>query len=205
MNRPRCRIRSRILWCLALAYLLTFTALLLFLQRGSPRQQTNSAIHHMRSEIHRHDNDDASPLLSTSRSYKSDSPACHPHFLSFSSTLQSSPASTSTTLDRFKVHHVMFCAHSLRQGLSFSSLTAIFEPTLLPQAGGKSLHDYFARVAKHHRLDFQAVEWTEAEDPGERDDTFYVTHLREPVSILVGIFPCCLCALVCSSSSYRLS
>jgi hypothetical protein len=103
MNRPRCRIRSRILWCLALAYLLTFTALLLFLQRGSPRQQTNSAIHHLRSEIHRHDNDDASPLLSTSRSYKSDSPACHPHFLSFSPTLKS--FHNSTKLSRIYFYH----------------------------------------------------------------------------------------------------
>ena len=41
------------------------------------------------------------------------------------------------------------------------------------------------KVAVHHGLQFAVTEYDMAEDPGSHDDaTFYVTHLREPVSRL---------------------
>lgn len=41
------------------------------------------------------------------------------------------------------------------------------------------------KVAAHHGLQFAVTEYDMAEDPGSHDDaTFYVTHLREPVSRL---------------------
>jgi len=43
---------------------------------------------------------------------------------------------------------------------------------------------YFQKVAAHHGLEFASDEFTAAEDPGSADETtFYVTHLREPVSL----------------------
>ena len=42
---------------------------------------------------------------------------------------------------------------------------------------------YFEKVAAHHGLIFASTEYEAAEKPGSRDDTFYVTNLREPVSL----------------------
>lgn len=48
---------------------------------------------------------------------------------------------------------------------------------------GTNLRRYFRKVAAHHGLQFAVTEFDVAEDPGSYDDaTFYVTHLREPVS-----------------------
>ena len=53
---------------------------------------------------------------------------------------------------------------------------------------GTNLKDYFKRVAAHHGLEFASMEFEMAEDPGSYDDaTFYVTHLREPVSGLIRV------------------
>ncbi len=55
---------------------------------------------------------------------------------------------------------------------------------------GTNLRRYLQKVAKHHGLEFEVLEYGMAEDPGTRDydddddddgATFYVTHLREPV------------------------
>lgn len=42
---------------------------------------------------------------------------------------------------------------------------------------------YFEKVAKHHGLEFASTEYLGSELPGSHDEsTFYVTHLRDPVS-----------------------
>ncbi len=51
------------------------------------------------------------------------------------------------------------------------------------KAGGTSLANYFSGVADHYGIEFDQGEWIEAEEPGTHElPTFYVTHLREPVS-----------------------
>ena len=81
------------------------------------------------------------------------SPACHPHFQS---------ASFNNNATKFKR---MYFYHARK-------------------AGGTSMANYLAMVARHHGLEFQHDEWVEAEEPGTHDmETFYVTHLREPVSM----------------------
>ena len=51
---------------------------------------------------------------------------------------------------------------------------------------GTNLAKYLEKVAAHHGLEFKAVEFDMAEDPGSSDETtFYVTHMREPVSYIV--------------------
>ncbi|KAL9187203.1 hypothetical protein ACHAXT_010923 [Thalassiosira profunda] len=57
------------------------------------------------------------------------------------------------------------------------------------KAGGTNLRKYFQKVAAHHGLEFKAVEYDMAEDPGSSDvPTLYVTHLREPVSRSISHF-----------------
>jgi hypothetical protein len=85
------------------------------------------------------------------------SPACHPHFRYFSNET-SRAWSDDTKFKRLYFYHAR-------------------------KAGGTSLANYFAMVAHHHGLKFQHAEWVEAEEPGTHElPTFYVTHLREPVS-----------------------
>lgn len=43
---------------------------------------------------------------------------------------------------------------------------------------------YFSEVAKKCELEYKAVEWSAMEEPGTwNDETFYVAHVREPVSL----------------------
>ena len=85
---------------------------------------------------------------------KNRSPACHPHFHHFTSN---------TTWNTAKFKRIYFY-HTRK-------------------AGGTSLGNYFSRVADQYGLEFDQGEWIEAEEPGTHElPTFYVTHLREPVS-----------------------
>ena len=55
------------------------------------------------------------------------------------------------------------------------------------------MRKYFEKVAAHHGLEYKVNEYIMAEDPGRLNDydhdsdddgaTFYVTNMREPVSI----------------------
>ncbi len=46
-------------------------------------------------------------------------------------------------------------------------------------------------VARHHGIEYVAVEYEKAENPGSRDNhTFYVTNLREPVARSISGFKC---------------
>jgi hypothetical protein len=88
---------------------------------------------------------------------RSPSPACHPHF-----------------------HHL-----TLNTAWSWSDATKFKRIYFYHarKAGGTSLANYFYRVADHYGLEFDQGEWIEAEEPGTHQvPTFYVTHLREPVS-----------------------
>jgi len=85
------------------------------------------------------------------------SPACHPHFHHLTSNTAWS-WSDATKFKRIYFYHAR-------------------------KAGGTSLANYFYRVADHYGLEFDQGEWIEAEEPGTHQvPTFYVTHLREPVS-----------------------
>ena len=91
------------------------------------------------------------------------SPACHPHFSVVTSN------STLGWTDRIKFKRMYFY-HARK-------------------AGGTSLADYFSKVAKHHGLQWDFAEWDEAEEPGSHElPTFYVAHLREPVSLFEAIW-----------------
>ena len=50
------------------------------------------------------------------------------------------------------------------------------------------------KVAAHHGLEFHSDEFVEAEDPrssyNDKGATFYVTHMREPVSRSISHFKC---------------
>jgi len=86
------------------------------------------------------------------------SPACHPHFRYLSSNT-SWAYSDDAKFKRLYFYHAR-------------------------KAGGTSLAHYFSMVALHHGLEFEHAEWYEAEEPGTHElPTFYVTHLREPVSL----------------------
>ena len=91
------------------------------------------------------------------------SPACHPHFSVVTSN------STLGWTDRIKFKRMYFY-HARK-------------------AGGTSLADYFSKVAKHHGLQWDFAEWNEAEEPGSHElPTFYVAHLREPVSLFEALW-----------------
>ena len=86
------------------------------------------------------------------------SPACHPHFRYLSSST-SWAYSDDAKFKRLYFYHAR-------------------------KAGGTSLAHYFSMVALHHGLEFKHEEWYEAEEPGTNElPTFYVAHLREPVSL----------------------
>mmetsp|Transcript_13910 Transcript_13910/g.30325 ORF Transcript_13910/g.30325 Transcript_13910/m.30325 type:complete len:746 (+) Transcript_13910:15-2252(+) len=89
------------------------------------------------------------------------SPACRPHF---QLALPDGTWTNSTKFKRLYFYHAR-------------------------KAGGTNLKRYFEKVAVHHGLKFASTEYEMAEDPGSYDDaTFYVTHLREPVSRSISHF-----------------
>lgn len=89
------------------------------------------------------------------------SPACHPHFQ------LALPGGQWTNEKKFKR---IYFYHARK-------------------AGGSSMHKYLAKVADHYGIELTAVEWSAMEEPGTFDnDTFYITHLREPVSVLMFDF-----------------
>lgn len=84
------------------------------------------------------------------------SPACKPHF---KLALPNGKWSNATKFKRIYFYHAR-------------------------KAGGSSMSHYFSEVAKKYELEYKAVEWSAMEEPGTWDDeTFYVAHVREPVSL----------------------
>ena len=84
------------------------------------------------------------------------SPACNPHF---KLALPNGKWSNATKFKRIYFYHAR-------------------------KAGGSSMSHYFSEVAKKYELEYKAVEWSAMEEPGTWDDeTFYVAHVREPVSL----------------------
>lgn len=85
------------------------------------------------------------------------SPACHPHF---NLALQDGQFNNITKFKRIYLYHAR-------------------------KAGGSSMSQYFSTVAKTYGLDYFSREWGTMEEPGFGEkDTFYVAHLREPVSVI---------------------
>ena len=98
-----------------------------------------------------------SSLYSQISQSKQQSPVCHPHFGVLSSN-STRIWSNNTKFKRLYFYHAR-------------------------KAGGTSLTQYFKQVAQHRGLEFAHNEYVEAEEPGSHElPTFYVTHLREPVS-----------------------
>ena len=99
-------------------------------------------------------------ILSTEISHSAEllpSPACHPHF---NLALPNGQFNNTTKFKRIYLYHAR-------------------------KAGGSSMSQYFSTVAKTYGLDYTAREWGSMEEPGFGDkDTFYVAHVREPVSKL---------------------
>ena len=97
-------------------------------------------------------------ILSTETSKNAEllpSPACHPHF---NLALSDGNFNNITKFKRIYLYHAR-------------------------KAGGSSMSQYFSTVAKTYGLDYFAREWGSMEEPGFGDkDTFYVAHVREPVS-----------------------
>ncbi|KAL7516328.1 hypothetical protein ACHAWX_001355 [Stephanocyclus meneghinianus] len=86
------------------------------------------------------------------------SPACKPHFQVASPPDQQLRWSNSSKFKRLYFYHAR-------------------------KAGGTSIKYYFEKVAKHHGLEFVSTEYLGSELPGSHGETtFYVTHLRDPVS-----------------------
>ena len=56
------------------------------------------------------------------------------------------------------------------------------------KAGGTTLKHYFKKVAKEYGLSFRATEGIPPEMPYSNSTTFYVTHLREPISRLLSTY-----------------
>lgn len=98
-------------------------------------------------------------ILSTDTSKSAEllpSPACHPHF---NLALQNGQFNNITKFKRIYLYHAR-------------------------KAGGSSMSQYFSHVAKTYGLDYMAREWGRMEEPGFGEkDTFYVAHVREPVSL----------------------
>ena len=93
------------------------------------------------------------------------SPACRPHFLVANHPDQPLQWSNFSKFKRLYFFHTR-------------------------KAGGTSLKYYMEMVAKHHGLKFATHEFEGSEVPGSNSNdepTFYVTHLREPVSRLLLI------------------
>jgi len=89
------------------------------------------------------------------------SPACHPHF---QLALPNGKWGNGTKFKRIYFYHAR-------------------------KAGGSSMHKYLGLVAQNYGIELTAVEWYGMEEPGTNDvDTFYVTHLREPVDRAISHF-----------------
>lgn len=85
------------------------------------------------------------------------SPACKPHF---QLALPNGQFSNVTKFRRIYLYHAR-------------------------KAGGSSMSLYFSTVAKKYGLEYKAREWGAMEEPGfGESDTFYVAHIREPVSFI---------------------
>ena len=88
------------------------------------------------------------------------SPACYPHFNHYQPNGQ---WNSTTKFKRIVFYHAR-------------------------KAGGTSTASYLKKVAETHGIDIELQEWRAAEEPGTNKDTFYVTHLREPVDRSISHF-----------------
>lgn len=91
------------------------------------------------------------------------SPACYPHFNHYQPNGQ---WNNTTKFKRILFYHAR-------------------------KAGGTSLTNYLVKVAQTYGIKIEWIEWTAMEEPGassNQEDTFYVTHLREPIDRSISHF-----------------
>eukprot|EP00986_Skeletonema_menzelii_P015795 scaffold12700_cov142-Skeletonema_menzelii.AAC.5 len=91
------------------------------------------------------------------------SPACHPHFNHYQPNGQ---WNNTTKFKRILFYHAR-------------------------KAGGSSMNKYLVKVAKTYGIKIEWIEWSPMEEPGtkfDKEDTFYVTHLREPIDRSISHF-----------------
>mmetsp|Transcript_8228 Transcript_8228/g.17540 ORF Transcript_8228/g.17540 Transcript_8228/m.17540 type:complete len:426 (+) Transcript_8228:32-1309(+) len=89
------------------------------------------------------------------------SPACHPHF---NLALPNGKWDQNTKFKKIYFYHAR-------------------------KAGGSTMNKYLHKVARHYGIEILTVEWDGMEEPGTNDvDTFYVSHLREPVARSISHF-----------------
>jgi hypothetical protein len=93
------------------------------------------------------------------------SPACYPHFNLYQ------PNGTWDNTTKFK--RILFY-HARK-------------------AGGSSMYKYLIKVAETYGIKIEWIEWTAMEEPGTHidkpdEETFYVTHLREPIDRSISHF-----------------
>ena len=99
------------------------------------------------------------------------SPACKPHFDLATKDAENNQTIFINGADAPKFTRLYF--HHLRK------------------AGGTSMYYYLKKVALTHNLTFVHNEYGPSEIPGTHSEpTFYVTHLREPVSRSISHFKC---------------
>jgi hypothetical protein len=110
-------------------------------------------------KIEQHEQKSWSALFANIHPYENaESPACRPHFNVVSPPQKQLHWLNSSKFTRLYFYHAR-------------------------KAGGTSMKYYFEKVAKHHGLEFASMEFEGSEIPGTNDKTtFYVTHLRDPVS-----------------------
>lgn len=98
------------------------------------------------------------------------SPACYPHFNHYPPTNNNeqlfSPYNNTTKFKRILFYHAR-------------------------KAGGSSMNKYLVKVAQRYGLHIEWIEWKAMEEPGvhfDKEDTFYVTHVREPIERSISHF-----------------
>lgn len=105
------------------------------------------------------------------------SPACFPHFNLYTRNgTWSNNTTTKTKTTKFK--RILFY-HARK-------------------AGGSSINKYLVKVAETYGIKLEWMEWRSMEEPGtphyttegeeEEEDTFYVTHIREPIDRSISHF-----------------
>jgi len=93
------------------------------------------------------------------------SPACHPHFNHLPPN-NGGQWNNTTKFKRILFYHAR-------------------------KAGGSSMNKYLVKVAQAYGIKIEWIEWNAMEEPGtqfDKEDTFYVTHLREPIARSISHF-----------------
>eukprot|EP00574_Skeletonema_japonicum_P001359 CAMPEP_0201739416 /NCGR_PEP_ID=MMETSP0593-20130828/45773_1 /ASSEMBLY_ACC=CAM_ASM_000672 /TAXON_ID=267983 /ORGANISM="Skeletonema japonicum, Strain CCMP2506" /LENGTH=379 /DNA_ID=CAMNT_0048233687 /DNA_START=428 /DNA_END=1567 /DNA_ORIENTATION=- len=129
-----------------------------------PITQIHDAIHQRNQQYLKAKDANALPL----------SPACYPHFNHYSTNTNNNNGQLSFSWNNnTKFKRILFY-HARK-------------------AGGSSMNKYLVKVAQHYNIHLEWIEWNTMEEPGllqhfDKPDTFYVTHVREPIERSISHF-----------------